>query len=139
MSQRAIIAFKDGSAVPSATLEDLKQQLLCYQEQARLTGTQLGWDYAEAAFPYTFETKPGQEQVGFLLRGNHPLYRYILFGVGTHDTEDNVSHYVEVVLPDTSTQGDSNKGNELCKYLARTWKAELTLFNGRKMYFNPRK
>lgn len=136
MSQSAFITFVDGSEVASITLDELKGQLLHYREQTQLTGEQLGWDYAEAAFPYTIETKPGQEQEWFYLKGSSPLYRHIVFGVG--EKEDS-RRYVQMVLPDDATHGDKAKGNELCKYLAKKWKAELTLFNGRIMYYNPRK
>ncbi|EJW17465.1 DUF1885 family protein [Paenibacillus alvei] len=136
MSQSAFITFVDGSEVASVTLDELKSQLLHYREQTQLTGEQLNWDYAEAAFPYTIETKPDQEQEWFYLKGSDPLYRHIVFGVG--ENEDS-RHYVQMVLPDGATHGDKAKGNELCKYLAKKWKAELTLFNGRIMHYNPRK
>ncbi|EPY10228.1 MULTISPECIES: DUF1885 family protein [Paenibacillus] len=136
MSQSAFITFVDGSEVASITLDELKGQLLHYREQTQLTGEQLGWDYAEAAFPYTIETKPGQEQEWFYLKGSNPLYRHIVFGVGE---KEDFRRYVQMVLPDDATHGDKAKGNELCKYLAKKWKAELTLFNGRIMYYNPRK
>jgi len=136
MSQSAFITFVDGSEVASITLDELKGQLLHYREQTQLTGEQLGWDYAKAAFPYTIETKPGQEQEWFYLKGSNPLYRHIVFGVGE---KEDFRRYVQMVLPDDATHGDKAKGNELCKYLAKKWKAELTLFNGRIMYYNPRK
>ena len=139
MSQRAVITFVDGSTVSSVTLDELKQQLLHYKEQTSLTGQQLNWDYADAAFPYTIETKSGQEHIGFILKATDPRYRYLLMGVGQTETEDKVQHTVELVLTDESTHGDKGKANEFMKYLAKAWKAELTLFNGRRMYFNPRK
>lgn len=139
MSQQAVITFVNGSAVASVTLEELKQQLLHYKEQTALTGKQLSWEYEEAAFPYTIESKPGQEEIGYILKGTNSKYRHLLMGVGK-TTRDGVEHHtVELVLPDTSSHGDKNKGNEFMKYLAKTWKAELTLFNGRRMYYNPRK
>lgn len=139
MSQRAIISFVKGSTIPSINLEGLQEQLMHYKEQAALTGRQLSWEYEEAAFPYTITSKPGFEDKGLILQGNEPIYRCILLGTGTNLKEDAASHYVEVVLPDTATSGDKSKANELCRYLAKTWKAELQLFNGRVMYCNPRK
>lgn len=136
MGQSAFITFVAGSAVVAVTLEELKNQLLHYREQTQLTGEQLGWDYAKAAFPYTIELKPGQEQEWFYLKGLNPWYRHIVFGIGE---KENSRCYVQVVLPNDATHGDKAKGNELCKYLAKKWKAELTLFNGRVMYYNPRK
>ncbi|UHA74082.1 DUF1885 family protein [Paenibacillus sp. 481] len=139
MSQSAAITLVDGSTRATVSLDELKQQLQHYREQTSLTGKQLSWEYAEAAFPYTIETKPGQEHLWFYLKGTDPLYRYIMFGVGTSERDSIQRQVVQVVLPDDATHGDKAKGNELCKYLAKTWKAELKLFNGRTMYFNPRK
>ena len=62
-------------------------------------------------------------------------------GVGSKAEEDSetVTHFIQIVLPDDCTHGDKGKGNELCKHLSRTLRAQLHLFNGRVMYFNPRK
>lgn len=139
MAQSAYLYLVDGSAVPSVTLEELKQQLLHYKQQTALTGQQLGWNYAESAFPYTIETKPEGEGKWFYLKGIEPSYRYLLFGVGTRTTQDRERHFIQIVLPDGATHGDKAKGNEFCKYLAKHYKAELHLFNGRIMYYNPRK
>ncbi|WP_019537361.1 DUF1885 family protein [Paenibacillus ginsengihumi] len=139
MAQSAYIKFVEGSALTSLTLDELKEQLLHYQEQLALTGKQLGWDYAEAGFPYTIETKPESEGQWFYLKGTDARYNYIVLGVGSESRGDREVHYVQVVLPDGATHGDKAKGNEFCKYLAKRWKAELHLFNGRTMFFNPRK
>jgi hypothetical protein len=137
LSQSAYIRLVEGSAVEQLTLDGVKEQLHRYREQTALTGQQLGWEYAEAAFPYTIETKPGEEW--FYLKGSDPLYRYIVFGVGSEEADGQERHYVQVVLPDDATHGDKAKGNELCKYMAKHLLAELTLFNGRTIYYNPRK
>ncbi|WP_195573428.1 DUF1885 family protein [Paenibacillus sp. 1001270B_150601_E10] len=139
MSQRATITFVDGSAVPSVTVEELREQLIHYKEQTSLTGNQLEWNYAEAAFPYTIETKQGYEELGLILKGTEPIYHCILMGAGSRLDGEKVRHYVELLLPDAATSGDKSKANELSRYLAKSWKAELQLFNGRIMYFNPRK
>ncbi|GAA3407236.1 DUF1885 family protein [Paenibacillus hodogayensis] len=139
MAQSAYIYLVDGSAASTLTLDELKEQLGRYREQTELTGRQLGWDYAASAFPYTIETKPEAQGKWFYLKGSNPLYKYILFGVGSKSVEDREKTYVQVTLPDDATHGDKSKGNELCKYLAKGLKAELRLFNGRTMYFNPRK
>lgn len=139
MAQSAYIKFVEGSAVASLTLDELKNSLEHYREQLTLTGKQLDWEYDDAGFPYTIETKPEAEGKWFYLKGKNPLYKYILMGVGTEASNDSQQHYVQVVLPDDSTNGDKAKGNEFCKYLGRLWKAELHLFNGRTMFFNPRK
>ncbi len=139
MAQSAYIKFVDGSARKTITLDELKEQLIVYRDQTAKTGEQLAWDYADAAFPYSVETKPGQEQLWFYLKGSSKLYRHIVFGVGKQEIADKEVQYVQVVLPDDCTHGDKAKGNEFCKYLAKTWQAELQLFNGRTMYYNPRK
>jgi hypothetical protein len=139
LSQSAFIKFVEGSAVSALSLDELKEWLLRYKEQTERTGKQLDWNYSEAAFPYTIEQKPESEDKWFYLKGKNNLYKYILFGVGSDKKDEQETHYVQIVLPDESTHGDKAKGNELCKYLARHLKAELHLFNGRIMYFNPRK
>lgn len=139
MAQSAYIKFVEGSSVSSLTLDELKQQLEHYREQLALTGKQLGWKYDDAGFPYSIESKPEGEGKWFYLKGNSPLYKYIVLGVGTENVGDSERHFVQIVLPDGCTHGDKSKGNEFCKYLGKLWKAELHLFNGRTMYFNPRK
>jgi hypothetical protein len=139
MSQSAYIKFVQGSAVASLTLDELKEQLLHYKDQLAKTAEQLGWEYDDAGFPYTIETKPEGEGKWFYLKGKNQLYKYIVFGVGSEKVGEEEQHFVQVVLPDGATHGDKAKGNEFCKHLARHLKAELHLFNGRIMYFNPRK
>lgn len=139
MSQSAYIKFVQGSAVDHLSLSDVKERLGRYKEQTSLTGQQLGWDYTDAAFPYTIETKPGEENRWFYLKGTTPQYNYILFGVGSETNGDATTSHVQVVLPDTATHGDKSKANELCKYFAKHLQAELKMFNGRTIYYNPRK
>lgn len=139
MAQSAYIYLVNGSAVPALTLDELKEHLHRYREQTSLTGRQLGWDYAASAFPYSMESKPEGADKWFYLKGNSPLYNAILFGIGSKERDGAATPYIQITLPDHATHGDKAKGNELCKYLARQLKAELRLFNGRTMYFNPRK
>lgn len=139
MSQSAYIKLAEGSAASSITLDELKEGLLKYKEQLDLTGRQLGWEYGGKGFPYTIETKPEGEGQWFYLKATEPYYRYIVFGVGQEDQDGRQRTYIQVVLPDGATHGDKSKGNEFSKHLAKTLKAELHLFNGRVMYFNPRK
>jgi hypothetical protein len=137
MSQSAFIKFVEGSDVEKLTLTELQEHLEHYREQLALTGKQLGWEYSEAGFPYTIETKPEGKDKWFYLKGTSPLYKYIVMGVGSESTEgDAERHYVQVVLPDDCTHGDKSKGNELCKHLGRKFKGQLQLFNGRVMYFH---
>ncbi|WP_028611180.1 DUF1885 family protein [Paenibacillus harenae] len=138
MSQSAYIKFVQGSTVEAMTLEDIRSKLLHYREQTALTGSQLDWDYADAAFPYTIESK--QDDRWFYLKGTNPLYKHIIFGPGeTRSAAGQSVPCVQVVLPDEATHGDKAKANELCKYLAKQCQAELTMFNGRTIYYNPRK
>ena len=139
MSQSAYIKFVDGSAVDRLSLEEVKEWLERYRRQTALTGEQLDWEYSAAAFPYTVETKSGEEQRWFYLKGTTPQYHYILFGVGSKTEQEREVPFVQVVLPEEATHGDKAKGNELCKYFAKHLKAELTMFNGRTIYYNPRK
>lgn len=168
MGQSAYIKFVEGSEVQSLTIDEVREQLDIYLEQTAKTGKQLGWDYSEAAFPYTIETKPESEGKWFYLKGKNENYKYIIFGVGnevrqveeeqvkvkdrSEDDDENESedaevqqpteqviHYVQVVLPENCTHGDKSKANEYCKFIAKRLKAELHLFNGRVLYYNPRK
>jgi hypothetical protein len=139
MSQNAYIKLVAGSTVPTLTLDELKEKLLHYREQLSLTAKQLGWEYDDAGFPYTIETKPEGENKWFYLKGTNPLYKYMVMGVGSSTENDEERHFIQVVLPHDATHGDKSKGNEFCKHLGKQLKAELHLFNGRIMYFNPRK
>lgn len=137
VAQSSYIKLVEGSVKQSVTLDELKAELKHYIEMTSKTGQQLQWGYAEAAFPYTIEQKPEGEGKWFYLKGKDPkLYKYILIGVGQN--EDGTS-YVQLTLPDDSTHGDKGKANELCRYFAKHFKAQLVLFNGRIQYFNPRK
>lgn len=138
MSQSAYIKLVQGSAAKELTLDDVKSKLLHYREQTALTGSQLNWNYAEAAFPYSIESK--QDDRWFYLKGINSHYNYIIFGIGETASADGQDvPCIQVVLPDEATHGDKGKANELCKYMAKQLQAELTLFNGRTMYYNPRK
>lgn len=139
MSQSAFIKFVEGSTVPSMNLEELQEQLTHYREQLEFTGKQLGWDYSAASFPYTIETKPEGEGKWFYLKGKNVSYKHIVLGVGKELNGESERHYVQAVLPDDATFGDKAKANEFVKHLGKQLKAELHLFNGRIMYFNPRK
>ena len=141
LGQSAYIRFVENSGVESLTLDDLKEQLQIYREQMSRTASQLGWDYEDAAFPYTVEMRPEGEGKWFYLKGKNEKYRHIVFGVGqqtvtSDEGEEKTVHYVQVALPDGSTHGDKAKANELCKFLASRLKAELQMFNGRVIHYN---
>jgi hypothetical protein len=139
MSQSAYISLVQGSTVDQMTLDGVKEQLQQYIEQTELTGRQLGWDYADVAFPYGIEQKPDADGKWFYLKGKNPMYRHIVFGTGTRDGDGAGIPYIHVVLPEGSTHGDKSKANELCKWIGKRLQAEVKLFNGRILYFNPRK
>lgn len=155
MTQVATITLRDGSAVTSVTLDDVVAQLTHYREQLKKTGEQLGWEYEKAAFPY--EMAQGEGNDPWLYLKGSGKYQRIVIGAGSEaeegeavaaedagdddgqSAEPKKRYYVQVVLPEDSTFGDKCKGNELCKYLGKTWKAEVQMFNGRTIYYNPRK
>lgn len=139
MAKSAYIKFVTGSTVKQLTLEEVKNMLADYKQQLELTGQQLDWNYAEAAFPYMIATKAGEESRWFYLKGTSPLYRHILFAVGMNVVDEQEHHFVHVVVPEDATHGDHGKAVEYVKWMAKKLKAELTLFNGRTMYYNPRK
>jgi hypothetical protein len=139
MGQSAYIQLVQGSAIDQITLDGVKEQLHHYREQTELTGRQLGWDYAEAAFPYGIEQKPEAQDQWFYLKGKNELYRHIVIGTGQRETDGGVVPYIQVVLPEGSTHGDKAKANELCKWIGKRLLAEVLMFNGRTLYFNPRK
>ncbi|MBC8080851.1 MAG: DUF1885 family protein [Gorillibacterium sp.] len=139
MSQSAYIELVEGSAVSSLTLDELSQLLQDYQQQLAKTGSQLAWNYAEIAFPYTIETKPEADGQWFYLKGKNSLYRSIVMGIRSRMEDGQEFPYIQIVLPDGATHGDKGKANELCKHLGRRLQARLRMFNGRVMYFNTRK
>lgn len=146
MGNSAYIKLVDASTTQTVRLEDVKEKFQRYVEMTSKTGQQLGWSYANAAFPYTIVEKPEGKDQWFYLKGTNELYKYIVVGVGSKQNpeqgeQDNASasHYIQVVLPEGSTHGDKSKANEFCKFLAKEFQAELDLFNGRTMYYYPRK
>lgn len=140
MGKSAFIKLVDGSTVQNINLDEVKELFDQYKERTRKTGEQLDWAYNDVAFPYTLHEKPEAKGQWFYLKGDNPkLYQYILIGVGSRPNGEKEENYIQVTLTDISTAGDKGKANEFCKYLARYLKAELHMFNGRIMYFNPRK
>lgn len=138
--QSAYIYLVDGSTASSASLTDVKAKFERYIEMTKKTGQQLGWDYDEAAFPYVLEERAEGKDSWFLLKGKNPqLYKHIVVGVGSKQVDGQEKSCIIVQIPESATHGDKSKANEFCRYLARDYKAELHLFNGRVQYFQPRK
>lgn len=139
MSQNAYIKLVEGSAVPSVTLDDLQELFTHYKEQLTLTGQQVEWDYGDKGFPYRIEKHQDGDNEWFVLRADSAYYKYMVAAVGIETAEGGDQHYIQIALPQGATHADKAKANEFCKHLARKLKAELHLFNGRVMYYNPRK
>jgi hypothetical protein len=128
----------EGSKQSEITLDDVKKLLAYYKEMTAYTGQQLGWDYQQAAFPYTIEEKEQDGIQYLMLKGIEPSqYYYLLIGVSQE--KDTGYHYIQLVLPDRATHGDCTKANEYSRFLAKQLEAQLQLLNGRTMYFNTRK
>ncbi len=137
MAQNAYVELVEGSSTSALSLEELLDILNHYREQLAEAGRQLGWGYAEAAFPYSLEIGPTE---GWLtLTGSLPSYRKLHIGLGARTIGDERRVHIRILLPEGSTHGDKGKANELSKYLGKRLKAEVHLMNGRVMYFNPRK
>jgi len=138
--QSAYIYLVDGSTATEASLDEVKAKLLRYVDMTKKTGEQLGWSYADAAFPYVIDERPEGKDSWLLLRGKDPsTHKAIIIGVGKREKNGKEHSYIQVSLPDSATHGDKSKANEFCRYLARNFKAELHLFNNRIQYFQPRK
>lgn len=138
MNKSAYIKLVNGSAQTEITLAEVKDLFDYYQHTTGLTGQQLGWDYQAAAFPYLIEQKEQEGIAYLLLKGKETkLYHSLIVGVG-QEAKTGL-YYIQIVLPEQATQGDLAKANEFGKYLAKQLKGELHLFNGRIIYYNPRK
>ncbi|MCP8970304.1 DUF1885 family protein [Ectobacillus ponti] len=129
--QHAFIKLVPKSVKESITIEDVKDYFTYYRHITSQTGKQLGWEYAENAFPYeVIQTSDATLH----LKSSHDRYRSIYVGVGTEDEQP----FVQLTLPETATFGDKGKANEFCRFLAKKLEGELRLFNGRTMYFYKR-
>lgn len=136
----AYLYFVEGSTAQSASLPDVKAKFKRYTDMTAKTGEQLGWAYGEAAFPYVMEDRPDGNDQWFLLKGKDPkAYKYVIVGVGSKETDGKEQHYIQISVPASATDGDLCKANEYSRFLAREFKGELHLFNGRVQYFQPRK
>lgn len=142
MSQNAYIKLVPASEKQVITIEEVKDLLMYYRSITSKTGDQLSWGYSEAAFPYTIEEKKEADHKWFYLKGIDPQKnKYILIGVGEEKQPESeeLKNYIQISLTDISTHGDKGKANEFCKFLASKLKGELHLFNGRVMYYYPKK
>ncbi|WP_251548994.1 DUF1885 family protein [Neobacillus muris] len=144
MALNALVKLVPASVKQTITIEDVKELFQYYKTITAKAGDQLDWDYENAAFPYELKETPEGKGKWFYLESNHERYNYILVGVDqetsiNRDGEEETYYYIQVTLPEQSTYGDKGKANEFCKFLAKKMQGELQLFNGRIMYFYPRK
>lgn len=141
LGKSAYIKLVKGSLQQEITLDEVKEILNTYIKKAESQGEQAGWDYEDSAFPYTIEEKEEGNTKYLYLKGRIDGYNFLIMGVGKEEVDGESQSYIQVVLPDEEyrTHGDQGKGNEFTKYFGRHLKAKTHLFNGRVMYFNPRK
>jgi hypothetical protein len=144
MSSNAYIKLVPSSVKESVTTDEVIELIKYYKEITGKTGVQVDWEYDAAAFPYEIVEKPEGKGKWFYLKSKENNYNIILLGVDTEKVqEDDGSErdqtYIQITLPETSTFGDKGKANEFCKFLGKKLKGELHLFNGRVMYYYPRK
>ncbi|HWO74855.1 MAG TPA: DUF1885 family protein [Bacillus sp. (in: firmicutes)] len=139
MNEAALIKVTPHSQKESISYEDVKEILEYYQEITHKTGEQLSWDYDQMAFPYTvIETKTSEGTYLLLKSKEDPHYHSILIDI-PNTSDDSPSTLLRITLPPSSTLADKGKANELCRFIAKKWEAELKLFNNRVMYFDKRK
>lgn len=144
MAINAYIKLVPSSLKQTITIDEVKDLFLYYKEITSKTGEELDYHYENDAFP--FEIKETDEGKGkwFYLSGVRERYFAILVGVDketlqNENGEESEQTYIQVTLPEESTYGDKGKANEFCKFLAKKLQGELHLFNGRTMYYYPRK
>lgn len=144
MANNAYVKLVPASVKQSITTDEVKALFEYYKEITAKTGDQLGWKYDNAAFPYELKEKEDGKGKWFYLSSVEDRYNAILLGIDqeTIQAEDGTvtdQAYIQVTLPQNANVGDKGKANEFCKFLAKKLKGELHLFNGRVMYFYPRK
>ncbi|QOR68403.1 DUF1885 family protein [Cytobacillus suaedae] len=140
----AYIKLVPGSTKQEITLDEVKELFHYYKEITSKTGQQLDWEYGDAAFPYDIKENNEEGTNWFYLKSTDSRYNLIVLGVGKEEIEDEdqnkiEQYFIQITLPQASTHGDKGKANEFCKFLGRKLQGELQLFNGRVMYYYPRK
>ncbi|MBE4908890.1 DUF1885 family protein [Bacillus luteolus] len=139
----AYIKLVPGSTKQEITLDDVKELFYYYKEITSKTGQQVSWEYGDAAFPYDIKENNEEGTNWFYLKSTDSRYNLIVLGVGKEEIEDEENkteqYYIQITLPQASTHGDKGKANEFCKFLGKKLQGELHLFNGRIMYYYPRK
>jgi hypothetical protein len=144
MLANAYIKLVPSSAKETISTEEVKELFSYFKDITGKTGQQLDWEFDEAAFPYEIKEKPEGKGKWFYLESINDRYHLILIGVDDETIQDDdgterKQTYIQITLPETATFGDKGKANEYCRFLAKKLQGELHLFNGRIMYFYPRK
>jgi hypothetical protein len=146
MAINAYIKLVPSSAKQTITIDEVKELFSYYKDITEKTGKQLEdqYDYDDVAFPYEIKETVEGKGKWFYLSGTLERYYAILIGVDQETYRDENGEekeltYIQVTIPEESTYGDKNKANEYCKFLAKKLQGELHLFNGRIMYYYPRK
>ncbi|WNF24322.1 DUF1885 family protein [Mesobacillus jeotgali] len=144
MSSNAYIKLVPSSSQQAISTEELKNLFHYYKEITTKTGDQVDWNYENSAFPYDLKEKEDGKGKWFYLQSSQDRYSAILIGVDTETVfeEDGTGReqsYIQITLPPTATAGDKGKANEFSKFIGKKLQGELHLFNGRVMYFYPRK
>lgn len=144
MASNAYIKLVPSSAKENITTDEVKELFHYYKDITAKTGQQVEWKYNEAAFPYDLKEKEEGKGKWFYLDSNHDRYNVILLGIDketvrNEDGSEREQSYIQITLPESATFGDKGKANEFCRFLAKKLQGELHLFNGRVMYFYPRK
>jgi hypothetical protein len=144
MSSNAYIKLVPSSSQQAISTDELKNLFNYYKQITAKTGDQVDWNYENSAFPYELKEKEEGKGTWFYLQSSQDRYNAILFGVDKEifvdeDGTEREQTYIQITLPPTASAGDKGKANEFCKFLGKKLQGELHLFNGRVMYFNPRK
>jgi hypothetical protein len=142
--ENAYIKLVSASEKQSITIDELKDYFEYYKEITTKAGKQVDWNYSESAFPYVIKETAEGKGKWFYLSATQDGYYIILVGIDqetiqTESGETVEQTYIQITLPEKSTAGDKGKANEFLKFLAKKLKGELHLFNGRVMYYYPRK
>lgn len=144
MSSNAYIKLVPSSTQQAISTDELKDLFNYYKQITAKTGDQVDWSYENSAFPYELKEKEEGKGTWFYLQSSQDRYSAILFGVDKEtivdeDDTEREQTYIQITLPPTATAGDKGKANEFSKFIGKKLQGELHLFNGRVMYFNPRK
>lgn len=144
MAENAYIKLVAASSQKNITIGEVKEFFTYYKDITAKTGDQIDWKYEAFSFPYSIkETEEGKDK-WFYLQTENDRYYAMIIGTDKETVMDengveSEQSYIQITLPERSTFGDKGKANEFCKFLAKKLQGELHLFNGRIMYFYPRK